>query len=461
MNRTLDHTDARRLMHEGQAALSIVEANGMRIDTAYLDRMLAETGDVLRQLEEELRQDEVWHVWKKHYGERANIDSGEQLGHIVFDVLGVECSDRTATGKPKTDEDALERVKFPFVRKFINRKKLFVARNTFLQGIKAETVDGYLHAVFSLSRVISYRSASQYPNVQNFPNRIKRTARLIRRCFIPRSDEHAIVEFDLKGAEVCVSECYHHDPTMLDYLLRGHDYHKDLAMQCYKLAAGQVTKLVRGTAKAAFVFASFYGDYYINICQNLWNAIETDGLTRADGVGLMQHLAEQGITELGGLGRDPIPGTFEAHIKSVYDDFWNNRFPVYTQWKIEWWDAYLKNGYCRSHTGFLYQGISRRNEILNYPIQGSSFHCLLWVLTRLQEWLTANGMRSKIIGQIHDSIVMDIHRTELDDVLHRVSWLIRVGIRQTWDWIVLALEAEATISTENWFLKDELPLPVV
>lgn len=461
MPRILDHNDARRLMLEGQAALSAVEANGMRIDTDYLDRMLVETEAVLREMDDDIRRDPIWQTWVKIYGEKASLTSGEQLGHIVFDVMGVECVDRTPTGKPKTDEDALERVKFPFVKKIQNRKKLFTARNTFLRGIRDETVDGYLHSIFSLNTVITYRSSSSMPNVQNLPNRIKRTAKLVRRAFIPRGDDYLLAEFDLKGAEVCVSECYHFDPTMLDYLKRGHDYHKDLAMQCYKLRADQVTKLVRGTAKADFVFASFYGSYFVNMAQNLWDAIEVDGLTRADGVGLMQHLAEQGITQLGPLERDPPPGTFVAHIKAIYNDFWDCRFPVYKQWKIDWFQEYLKNGYCRSHTGFVYQGINARNEIINYPIQGASFHCLLWTLTRVQEWLTKNKMKSRIIGQIHDSIIMDIHRSELQDVTEFVSRMIRVAIRQAWDWVIVPLEAEASISEKNWYEKEDLPLPAL
>lgn len=449
-------------MMEGQQALSHVESNGMRIDTDYLNRMMVETADLLVKMEADLKQDEVWHTWKKIYGDKASIDSNDQLGKVVFEELGVPCVFRTPTGKPATTEEALEPVKFPFVQKFINRKKLFTARNTFLSGIYNEALpNGILHGIFSLNTVTTYRSSSQYPNMQNFPNRIPRTAKLIRRSFIPRSDDYVLVEFDLKGAEVCVSACYHKDPTMVDYILRGHDYHKDLAMQCYKLEKDQVTKMVRGTAKGGFVFASFYGDYYVNICQNLWNAIDQDNLKRSDGVDLKEHLKQNGITELGGLGRNPIPGTFEDHIKKVYDDFWNVRFPVYSQWKVDWFNEYLKRGWCRSLTGFTYQGINKRNEIINYPIQGSAFHALLWSLIQIDRWLVKYKMKSMIIGETHDSILMDVHKSELQDVLEYSTKVMRHDIRKIWEWITVPLDIEAVICHRNLYEKEDIKLPAL
>lgn len=456
----LDSEDAYRLLLEGQEALSQIEANGIRVDESYLDRMLEETQTLLDKKTEELKQGEIWDHWLKAYGDKANLDSGDQLGHIIFDVMGVPCEKRTPTGKPKTDEEALERVKFPWVQQLVTRNKLFTARNTFLLGIRRELVDGILHPMFSLNTTISFRSSSSYPNSQNWPNRIDRTARLVRSAIIPRSDEYVLVEFDLKGAEVCVSECYHQDPRMMEYILQGYDYHKELAMQCYQLERDQVTKLVRGTAKAGFVFASFYGSWYISIAESMWNAIDQDDLKRTDGVSLKDHLASKGIHRLGDLGKTPVPGTFEAHIKSVYDDFWGVRFPVYAQWKVDWFQEYLKNGYCHSLTGFTYQGIAERNEIINYPIQGSSFHCLLWSLIRINKWLRRYKMRSMIVGQIHDSIIMDVHRSELDDVLAYSGRTMVRDIREEWPWIIVRLDVEAAKCERCLYEKTEVKLAI-
>src|SRR5690606_21612417 len=101
----------------------------------------------------------------------------------------------------------------------------------------------------------------------------------------------------------------------------------------------------------------FYGDWYIQICQNLWNAIDRDKLTRRDGVGLKEHLRSKGIRELGNLNpKNTTPNSFEEHIKEVEANFWGRRFAVYSQWKVDWWNAYLKRGYYRMLTGFVSRG---------------------------------------------------------------------------------------------------------
>jgi DNA polymerase-1 len=315
-----------------------------------------------------------------------------------------------------------------------------------------------LHPMYSLNTVKTFRGSGSYPNPQNFPNRDKRRARLVRTAFIPRSDDHVILEMDMSGAEVRTSACYHKDPTMISYIERNHDYHKDLASQCFKLPPEQVTKLVRGTAKNMFVFASFYGDWHVNIAQNLWTAVKKDKLTTADGVPLYDHLAENGLPTLGAVDRNTIPGTFGHHIKEVYDDFWTRRFHVYSQWKVEWFNKYLETGWFQTLTGFVCKGIFKRNEAINYPIQGSSFHCLLWVLIEMDKWLRKYKMQTKIIGQIHDSILFDAHRKELRDVAQKCHELMIEAIRRAWDWIIVPLEVEAEVGEQNWYQKTAYPL---
>lgn len=465
MSKILDINDARRLFLEGSEALAQVESNGMRIDVDYINRMLDLTKEKCDEIESEMKADPIWSTWKKVYGEGANLWSGPQLAKVLFDQMGVESKSRTATGRQKTDASALEEIDLPFIRNYLKLKKLSDARTKNLMGILAETVNGFLRPHFSLNTTISYRSSSSSPNAQNFPVRDPMLAKLVRRAFIPRANNRVIVEIDLSGAEVRVSACYHQDPTMIDYIKRGHDYHKDLAMQCYMLEADQVTKNVRGTAKGGFVFASFYGDWIVQIAANLWNAIDHDDLKTKDGISLKSHLESRGITELGVLGgegknRRPTPGSFMAHIGTIYDNFWNVRFPVYSRWKDEWWNDYLQKGHCTSLTGFTYRGIYERNKIINYPIQGSSFHCLLWSLIQLNRWLNEKKMESLIIGQIHDSIILDVLESELDDVLQKAYRIMLLEIRQEWPWIIVPLDAEAAVGRENWYAKEEVKLAI-
>lgn len=450
--------DAHRLLMQGARAFAQMEANGIPVDVPYLDRMIGETAVKIQEIEEELKQHEIYAAWKRHYGSNTNLGSGDQLGNVLFEIFKLPGGVKTATGKWKTDGDVLSKIDNPFVQRLMSRDTLERARSTNLIGLRNEAVGGRVRPHFNQNTVITFRSSASDPNSQNFPVRDKRLAKLVRRAFIPSDEDHLILEVDFSGAEVRVATCYHKDPTMIQYIEKNHDYHKDLAMQCYKLRADQVLKKVRNTAKGGFVFASFYGDWYIQICQNLWNAIDTDKLERSDGVGLRQHLREQGITKLGNLEREPVPGTFEDHIKKIYDDFWNVRFPVYSKWKNDWWAEYLKKGYYQTKTGFICQGVYEKNKAINYPIQGSSYHCLLWSLIQIQNWLVEKKLKTQMIGQIHDSLLFNVHRKEFQDVIEKCHQVMIHDIRRMWDWIIVPLEVEFEASDKNWYEKQPVKL---
>lgn len=109
-------------------------------------------------------------------------------------------------------------------------------------------------------------------------------------------------------------------------------------------------------------------------------------------------------------------------------------------------------------TGFVCKGIFSRNNLMNTPIQGPSFHCMLWSCIEMNKWLKENKMRSVIIGQIHDSMELDVHRDELDDVMYQVWYIMTQAIRKAWDWIIVPLDVEATIGESNWY--EQKPIKV-
>ena len=236
--------------------------------------------------------------------------------------------------------------------------------------------------------------------------------------------------------------------------------HRDMAMEIYLLDVDQVTKETRFYAKNGFVFPEFYGSFYVQCAPNLWDAIGQAGLKTVDGVPLNEHLEEQGIVELGACDRKQSPevGTFESHVQEVETDFWGRRFRVYTQWKKRWFDRYQREGGFDLLTGFRINGVYKRNDVINYPIQGSAFHCLLWSLIRLQRWLVKRKTRSVIVGQIHDSIVADVHKSELGDFLVEAKRIMTEDIRTVWPWIIVPLTVEAEVSETNWWEKKEVEI---
>lgn len=239
-------------------------------------------------------------------------------------------------------------------------------------------------------------------------------------------------------------------------------------MQCYKLKKEQITKTIRYCAKNKFVFPQFYGSYFLECAKSLWEAIDLMDLETADGIPLKKHLRMQGIKELGDKNSDwetgrieTVRGTFMDHIREVEKDFWGNRFKVYKQWKYDWWHQYLEHGEFEFLTGFVGRGVYNKRQVCNYPIQGSAFHCLLWSLIRLQRWMKKNKMRSKIVAEIHDSLVIYFHVKEIDDVLAKAKQIMTVDIVKYWPWIIVPLTIEAEISEEgqSWAKKKVYPIP--
>lgn len=454
--------EAYQLLHDGAVALAEVEAAGIRVDEPYLDRITSETVARIREIRVRIEASEVWATWRRKFGRDANMQSKPQLADILFKEMGFRSHSQTATGREKTDVEALERIDHPFVQDYVRHEKLSKLNGTYLQGIKRELVGGLLHPFFHLHKVSTYRSSSSDPNFQNLPIRDGEIAEMLRTAFVPRPG-HLLIENDFKGIEVCASACYNRDPVLVEYIRDPtKDMHRDCAMALFFVDdPKKLHKDARYVAKNQFVFPGFYGSYYIQMAAGIWQGLQ-EKRVQHEGMPMLEWLAKNGVMELGDCDprSTPRPGTFEAHVKEYEDWYWNTKYTAYTQWKRDWHEAYQRTGGFMSLTGFYYEGIFERNQVLNYPIQGSAFHWLLWVLIRMVKWLKKSNMRSRVVGQIHDSIIGDVHEKERDDYLAKIKELVTEGLAKYWDWICvpLSVEAEVTPVDGNWFQKKEVKI---
>lgn len=461
---TLPYTpESYQLLHDGAVVLSEIEANGMRVDLDYMDRATKKAERKIRHLQAKMSDSDVVKEWRKRYGAKTNFESGEQLGVVLFDVMGYKPPDeRTDSGRYKTDIEALSSVGVPFVDDLLQVRKLQKAVGTYLKGILNEVVDGYVHPFFNLHLVRTYRGSSDSPNWQNIPVRDPEIRDLVRTALVPRPGR-SIVEIDFSGIEVRIACCSHKDPRMVEYLNDPtKDMHRDMAMECYLLTQAEVVKVARAAAKSYFVFAQFYGDWFIDCARRLWEAIPKDKLVTASGTPMLDHLKSKGVTHLGALDpkMEPTRGSFEGHIKQVEKNFWDKRFPVYKQWKLDFFSKHQRTGYFQTLTGFICQGFMKRNEVINYGTQGSAFHCLLWVLIQLSRELHRRNMKTLLIGQIHDSIVADVVPEERDEYIGIVRELIEVKLARHWRWINVPMtaEAEGTAVDAPWSTKEKLSM---
>lgn len=452
--------DAYKLLHAGALALSQIEGNGIRIDQDYLTSAIQEIGEQMVKLENKLKGSKVFRRWQRRFGTKTKLGNKSQLADVVFNLYGYKRPARYTSSSTEdnevfaSDELTFEGVDLPFVKTYFKLEKLKKLRGTYLRGIQREVQNGYLHAFYNLHVARSWRSSSSEPNFQNIPIRNPEMSKWIRSAFIARKG-HVLVEIDFSGIEVKIAACYHKDPILIKDILHG-DMHRDMAAECYLLDKDEVVKDVRYCAKNKFVFPQFYGSYYVDCARSLWNAIDQMQLQGPRGKSLKEHLKRKGITALGACdpSKKPIKGTFEYHIQKVEAKFWD-RYRVYDRWKRSWWQKYQEKGYFDLKTGFRATGIYKRNECINIPIQGSAFHCELWCLIQLQRWLRSEKMASKIVGQIHDSTVGDIHEDELQAYLNKAERVMTKELPQAWKWITVPIEIEAEVSPRggSWYQK--------
>lgn len=466
--------EAYQLLHDGSLALSKVEAAGVRIDMEYLNDTTTKITQRIANIEGGMKKTKVWKAWTKKFGLGAKMGSRPQLSKLLFEDMGYkihEYTDKTKDlaqrfRKAKMDKTALERVKHPFVSLFLEAEAQKKVLSTYLDGLRREAVkakDGcwYIHPSYNLNIASTYRSTCNLPNFQNVPKRNEEMWKLVRRNYLPHPGHH-LVEIDFNTLEVRIAYCYHKDPVMFKYLTDPTtDMHRDMAMKLFKLEFwdNDFKKTLRDSAKNQLVFPEFYGSVYFQCAKNIWERMKRDKWkmgANEQGTGtatVLEHLKKLGIKKLGKCDpeRDPEKGTFEWHVQQVEKELWNT-FSVYAKWKQECVFKYQQTGSLEMLTGFIVNTNLKRNEITNYGTQGSASHCLLWSLIQMVNWIDKYDMKSRVIGQVHDSLVASVHPRELQDFLHRAKWVMQYLLPRHWDWIQIPLVTESDVAPvdEPW-----------
>lgn len=446
---------AYRLWHEGALALAEIQRNGIKIDEDRLNAAIADSAALIKELKADLRASAIFTAWRRKFGEKALLTSRPQLAAIFFGELGYPVLQRTGKkGLPKADEDAFIGIRWKdkshkrFIRKYFKLAKIIKLKSTYFEGLKKETYAGFVHPVYNLHTVTSFRSSSSSPNSQNF---IKDER--LRRCFIPRSPGNHFVETDFGAHEWKIGACRWNDPKMIEYASDPtKDVHRDRAAELFLCEPGQVSKEMRFEVKSGFVFAKLYGNYWKKMAKYLWDKMATEKLALKDGTPVRKHLAANGIKTLG--DGQASSGTYEALVKKIEDDF-DATFIEFGRGKDEQWERYKDEIGFRLLTGFWIGGVCSRNFFLNVGVQGPGFHCLLWSIIRIRKLLKKKGMKALLIGTIHDSILADVPSDEIQRYLRIVKRVMTVDIRKAWDWIVVPLLCEHSVAPlgESWYAK--------
>lgn len=442
--------EAYNLLHDGTLALSKVEQNGICVNEDYYNSLSTKEGagklDIkIAGLEKDLNKGKEAQRFLKETGRKLNKDSNKDLGTLLYDILKLP-KILTEKGNYSTDKEALLKVKSPFVEKLLLYRKLEKVRGTYLKQFTRETYNGVMHPFINLNIPISFRSSCDSPNFQNVPVRDEEAKKYTRSGIMP-SKWNKLLESDFSGLEVAISTCYNKDKNLIKYVTdESTDMHRDTAADLWKLKKSEVTKDIRFYAKNQWVFPQFYGDWYGSCAKNLWNICTK--LKLDSDISLGMHLKQKGIKNY---------SAFEESCKKVERIFWDKRFPEYKQWKKDINRLYRKQGFIDNYFGFEMSGYLTEKQCTNINVQGCAFHCLLWTLIELLKEIEERKLKTKIIGQIHDSIINDLYPPEEEEIIWLIDDIGTRRIREEFDWIIvpLKIDHEITKIDGSWYEKED------
>lgn len=370
--------------------LAGMEREGIKVDTNALAEMSAVLEIDMKQVE-----GEVYGL----AGEAFNISSPKQLGVILFEKLKlIKNPKKTATGQYATGEDILSdlEAEHEIARKILDYRELQKLKSTYVDAlpllINAKT--GRIHTSFNQAVTSTGRLSSTNPNLQNIPIRTPR-GREIRKAFIPKNEDFLILSADYSQIELRIMAAFSQDETMLEAFNNGLDIHASTASKVFKVALSEVNSDMRRKAKMVN-FGIIYGISAFGLAQRL-------GIPRGEAGEIIKAYFQE----------------FPA-VKSFMDLSINKaRDQKYVE-TILGRRRYLADIDSQNQTT---RGFAERNAI-NAPIQGSAADMIKVAMINIHDFLQKEKLRSRMILQVHDELVFDAHRDEVELLSNRVNELM-------------------------------------
>ena len=390
--------------------LSHMEEEGIAIDVPALKTYGKELEETLVILHEEIIS---------LAGIPFNPDSPKQLGDVLFDHLKISSkAKKTKTGQYATSEDILQKHEqdHPIVAKILEYRQLRKLKSTYVDPLPdlCSPRDGRIHTSFMQTVTATGRLSSNNPNLQNIPIRTAK-GREIRRAFVPRSAEYQIMSVDYSQIELRIIAALSEDPSMIKAFKEGQDIHAATAATVYKVPIETVTREQRSAAKAVN-FGIIYGQSAFGLAQNL-------GISRTEAKGIIDAYFEQF-------------GTIKSYMDHVIA-FAREHGYVETIMKRR---RYLPD---INSANAMVRGYAERNAI-NAPIQGSAADIIKMAMISVDKALDKKDMKSKMILQVHDELLFDVHVTEQEEMKRLVKEAMEKAVH-----LVVPMEVEMEIAA-NW-----------
>jgi len=389
--------------------LSRIERNGVKVDAERLRRQSSQLGERLAEL-----QTQAFEM----AGEEFNLASPKQLGYILFEKLQIPVQKKTAKGAPSTKEEVLQELAldYPLPKLLLEHRSLSKLKATYTDKLPAlvNPVSGRIHTSYHQAVTATGRLSSSDPNLQNIPVRTAE-GRRIRQAFVA-SPGCKIVAADYSQIELRIMAHLSGDKGLRDAFAKGLDVHRATAAEVFDVDVENVADEQRRSAKA------------INF-------------------GLIYGMSAFGLARQLKIGRNQA---------QEYIDLYFERYPGVQAYMDRIRQTAAEKGYVetllgrrlylpeiKSSNGMRRQAAER--TAINAPMQGTAADIIKLAMIAVDQWLTTEGLRSKMIMQVHDELVLEVPENELNiievglnermanAVKLEVPLIVDVGIGDNWD----------------------------
>ncbi|MGN6582064.1 MAG: DNA polymerase, partial [Bordetella sp.] len=396
-----------KLEMEVSRVLTVIERNGVKIDAEELGRQSHQLGQEMQVLEE------------RAYalaGQPFNLNSPKQLGEILFERMGLPVVRKTPSGAPSTDEEVLTKLAqdYPLPQALLDYRGLSKLKSTYTDKLPRMILPatGRVHTHYAQAAVITGRLASTDPNLQNIPVRTA-AGRRVREAFI--AERGMLLSADYSQIELRIMAHVSDDANLQSAFAAGEDIHRATASEVFGTALAEVTSEQRRAAKA------------INF-------------------GLIYGMGVFGLASSLGITRDAA---------QAYIDRYFARYPNVARYMEQTRRLAHEQGYVETVFGRRLQlpdirasGPRRQGAeraAINAPMQGTAADLIKMAMVAVQNWLDSENLRSRMIMQVHDELVLEapedeveLVRTQLPRLMCgvaelRVPLIAEVGVGKNWE----------------------------
>ncbi|HEU0135835.1 MAG TPA: DNA polymerase I, partial [Flavobacterium sp.] len=389
----LEETATKKLFDEIEIplvqVLADMETEGVRLDTDFLKSLEEELNNDIKALEQSIFD---------QAGSQFNIGSPKQLGEILFDKLkigGVK-QKKTKTGQYATGEEVLSflALENKVVKDILDWRQLVKLQNTYVTALPLQICKrtGRVHTDYMQAVAATGRLSSNNPNLQNIPIRTER-GRQIRKAFVARDENHTLLSADYSQIELRIIAALSGEENMIESFKQGIDIHTSTAAKVFNVPLDEVTRDQRSNAKTVN-FGIIYG-------VSAFGLSNQTSMTRGESAALI----------------DAYYKTYPQLRAYINEQIAIARECGFVQ-TVLGRRRYLKD---INSQNVMVRGGAERNAV-NAPIQGSAADIIKVAMINIHKKLTSENWKSKMLLQVHDELVFDVHNSELEKIQPMIKY---------------------------------------